>query len=192
MLQFTHLSLCQTCHNATNVIMSDMFYKLSPSQSVFYASRYADILFQGASTTSVGGLVLAVVIVLVVAVLYELFRQYTASFQDLATCSCRGVVMAMRAKNVSPDVNGSPDNTIAISSSTPGICRRHQVVYVTLSVVLHVVTLTLSYFLMLVAMTFNVWLFLAVVLGSGIGKLATILLMGSPNKDSSTSHCNMP
>ena len=45
---------------------------------------------------------------------------------------------------------------------------------------------------MLVAMTFNVWLFLAVILGSGLGKLIDMTLFEDVIGDSSQSHCNMP
>ena len=69
---------------------------------------------------------------------------------------------------------------------------RHRTIYTAISITLHIISLTISYFLMLIAMTFNVWLFLAVILGSGLGKLVTMIFMDSTSEDTSQSHCNMP
>jgi len=179
--------------------------------SIFYASRYASILFEGANTTSIGGLILAVVIVLIVSILYEVLRRYKAYFDDpLGKCTClcgsqETVVVQMRGSvmDESPTANGEKplqDGAVILPGTAKNgnaakkiqkMCLRHRTIYTVVSVTLHMFSLTISYFLMLVAMTFNVWLFLAVILGSGLGKLVTMTLM-EEKEDSSQSHCNMP
>ncbi|XP_063687716.1 protein SLC31A2-like [Bolinopsis microptera] len=178
--------------------------------SIFYASRYASILFKGANTTSPAGLILAVVIVLIVSISFEVLRRYKAYFDDpLGKCKClcggqETVVVQMRG-SVLDDKPGEKtccrkdDAVILPGTSKNGnaakkiqkMCLRHRTIYTAVSVTVHMLSLTISYFLMLVAMTFNVWLFLAVILGSGLGKLITMTLM-EYKEETSQSHCNMP
>ncbi|KAL5251262.1 hypothetical protein ACHWQZ_G016829 [Mnemiopsis leidyi] len=186
--------------------------------TTFFASRYATILFEGASTTSVGGLVGAVIIVLLVSVMYEILRRYKAYFDNpLGRCWCtcgdqnsssviqmRGVEREQSPPTVSADENPPKnDHTVIVPGASENkhgktakkiknMCLRHRTFYIAVSISLHVISLTLSYFLMLVAMTFNVWLFLAVILGSGLGKLIDMTLFEDVIGDSSQSHCNMP
>jgi len=182
--------------------------------SSFYVSRYASILFEGANTTTVGEMVGAVIIVLVVSVIYELLRRYKAYFDDpLGKCRCscadpNTVVVEMRGaekeSTPSPTTDKPPlDQTIILPGNSPSknsnaarkiqkICLRHKTIYTAISLTIHMISLTISYFLMLVAMTFNVWLFLAVIIGSALGKLITMTLVGEATADSSHSHCNMP
>merc|ERR1712224_257271 len=161
----------------------------------FYVSSKSTILFKGADTDSAGEIVLGVVIIFLVSLLYEILRKYKNYFEEIHFKKSRRTKRQSRNVNIelqrqrseSPDMD--KNGGIVRHLSQEGIvsdARSEQhaadtvfdrVKYVALSVTLHMVSLVISYFVMLVVMTFNLWLFLAVILGSGCGKLLTFTLL---------------
>uniref|UniRef100_T1J240 Copper transport protein n=1 Tax=Strigamia maritima TaxID=126957 RepID=T1J240_STRMM len=116
------------------------------------------ILFESWTISTVGGLIGSMVIIFLMATLYEglkyfreyLFRRHYSS----VNFSC--INNAGDGPKMMPQPHGS---------------WRSQLLGFThiLQTFLHIVQVTLSYFLMLIFMTYNVWLCLAVVLGAGLG-----------------------
>ncbi|CAL8079911.1 unnamed protein product [Orchesella dallaii] len=133
----------------------------------FTGGTKVTILFKFWETSNTGVFVASLIIVFLLALVYEALKFYRE-------------VLYERSATLASDR--------AVQGLLGGIRSNIFKSYHLVQTVLHMVQLVLSYFLMLIFMTYNIWLGLAITLGAGVG----YLLFGW-NKRSAvdiTEHCH--
>lgn len=108
------------------------------------------------------GMALSVVVVLLLAVLYEGIKVAKAKLLHRA-------LVSMPASNSQQLIEDTDQDSIASSLSSRGTTRLRWFMCHSGQSVLHVLQVVISYFMMLAVMTYNTWIFLGVVLGSAVG-----------------------
>ncbi|XP_054979801.1 probable low affinity copper uptake protein 2 [Sorex araneus] len=129
----------------------------------FIFSDKVVLLFDFWSVHSPTGMALSVVVVLLLAVLYEGIKVGKAVLLQRALAS-------MSSASSSQQLIEESDQNLAASDLPPGgrarlrwlLCHSGQSL-------IHVSQVVISYFMMLAVMTYNTWIFLGVVLGSAVG-----------------------
>ncbi|XP_059613772.1 high affinity copper uptake protein 1-like isoform X2 [Phlebotomus argentipes] len=129
-----------------------------PMQMIFHLGHCEAILFKSWTVSEVGGFVGAVILIFVVAVLYEGLKYLREKlYYD-----------AHQLEFAQQDKDGSTQNLRNTSKPIrQQIFNKAHII----QTFLHLIQVSVSYALMLIVMTYNVWLFLAVVLGACMGYL---------------------
>ncbi|XP_059110402.1 protein SLC31A2 [Peromyscus eremicus] len=128
----------------------------------FIFSDEAVLLFDFWRVHSPTGMALSVLVVLLLAVLYEGIKVGKAkllhkTLENLPSTTSQQLIL-------------EPDQDSTGSGSTPAnsTCLRWFLCYFGQSLV-HVIQVVIGYFVMLAVMSYNTWIFLGVVLGSAVG-----------------------
>ncbi|XP_007526821.2 protein SLC31A2 [Erinaceus europaeus] len=137
----------------------------------FFFSDEVVLLFDFWNVHSPAGMALSVLVVLLLAVLYEGIKVGKAKL-------LHHVLVSMPTPN-SQQLTVETDQDSASSDSAPAsrsrlrwfLCHFGQSL-------LHVIQVVISYFMMLAVMTYNTWIFFGVVLGSAVGYYLAYPLLG--------------
>ncbi|XP_007907818.1 probable low affinity copper uptake protein 2 [Callorhinchus milii] len=125
----------------------------------FYVSDRVLLLFSCWNVHSLTGMLLTMMVILLIATVYEILKVLTVKLDkkalDLITPT------PLTAEEVTET---APNNSARNSSSRQRWIRLHSS-----QSLLHIVQVAISYLLMLCAMSYNVWVFLSIVVGAGIG-----------------------
>ncbi|XP_055965501.1 protein SLC31A2 [Sorex fumeus] len=128
----------------------------------FIFSDKVVLLFDFWSVHSPTGMALSVVVVLLLAVLYEGIKVGKAMLLQRALSS-------MSASSSQQLIEESDQNLAASNLPLGGQARLRWFLCHSGQSLIHVAQVVISYFMMLAVMTYNTWIFLGVVLGSAVG-----------------------
>uniref|UniRef100_U3E306 Copper transport protein n=1 Tax=Callithrix jacchus TaxID=9483 RepID=U3E306_CALJA len=128
----------------------------------FIFSDTAVLLFDFWSVHSPAGMALSVLVVLLLAVLYEGIKVGKAKLLHQ--------VLVNLPTSISQQAIAETDGESAGSDSSP-VSRTHHRWYLCHfgQSLIHVIQVVIGYFIMLAVMSYNTWIFLGVVLGSAVG-----------------------
>ncbi|KAF7240967.1 putative low affinity copper uptake protein 2 [Varanus komodoensis] len=129
----------------------------------FFFSDKVVLLFDFWNVHSPGGMVLSVVVVLLMAVLYEAVKVGKAK---LLQCAVPAI-----APSVSQETLREPERA-SVSTATEQqltLPRRKWFLWHVAQSLLHIVQVVLGYLVMLAVMSYNTWIFLGVIVGSTLG-----------------------
>uniref|UniRef100_A0A8D2LR53 Copper transport protein n=1 Tax=Varanus komodoensis TaxID=61221 RepID=A0A8D2LR53_VARKO len=122
----------------------------------FFFSDKVVLLFDFWNVHSPGGMVLSVVVVLLMAVLYEAVKVGKAK---LLQCAVPAI-----APSVSQETLREPERA-SVSTAT----EQQWFLWHVAQSLLHIVQVVLGYLVMLAVMSYNTWIFLGVIVGSTLG-----------------------
>jgi len=136
-------------------------------EMAFHGGYNETILFKQWTTSSVSGLLFSMLLIFILATLYEGLKYYREHLFWKSYNALQYRAVTLPEKNVVNEDNGRVVHMVGevIHKQPPSICSKIHF-YQTF---LHFVQITLSYALMLIFMIYNVWLCLAVVVGAAFG-----------------------
>ncbi|XP_034968704.1 protein SLC31A2 [Zootoca vivipara] len=131
-------------------------------QMFFYFSDKVVLLFDFWKTHTPAGMVLSVLVIMLLAVLYEFIKVGKAKVLQYTMPS---IASSISQETLREPERASINTGLEQLSSTPKNWFSWHVV----QTLLHVVQVVLGYLVMLAVMSYNVWIFLGVIAGSAIG-----------------------
>jgi len=133
----------------------------------FHGGYKETILIEPWSIDSMGGLLASMLVIFIMAVLYEGLKYYREHLFWKSYNALQYRAVSLPEKNVVNDDNSRVVHMVGevIHKQPPSMCS---VMHFYQSF-LHLIQVTLSFLLMLIFMTYNTWLCIAVVLGAGFG-----------------------
>ncbi|XP_032993794.1 probable low affinity copper uptake protein 2 [Lacerta agilis] len=131
-------------------------------QMFFYFSDKVVLLFDFWKTHTPAGMVLSVLVIMLLAVLYEFIKVGKAKLLQYTMPS---ITSSISQETLREPERASINTGVEQLSSTPENWFSWHVV----QTLLHVVQVVLGYLVMLAVMSYNMWIFLGVIAGSAIG-----------------------
>uniref|UniRef100_A0A8D0C2J5 Copper transport protein n=1 Tax=Salvator merianae TaxID=96440 RepID=A0A8D0C2J5_SALMN len=138
----------------------------------FYFSDKVVLLFDFWNVHSPAGMALSVLIITLLAVLYEAIKVGKAKILQQ--------MMPVITPSISQEVLGEPERA-SIDTGNRQLTTTPKKLFPwhIAQTVLHVVQVVLGYLVMLAVMTYNTWIFLGVIVGSTIGYFLTFPLLNA-------------
>ncbi|XP_001488731.4 protein SLC31A2 [Equus przewalskii] len=128
----------------------------------FIFSDKVVLLFDFWSVHSPAGMAFSVLVVLLLAVLYESIKVGKAKLLHQALMSLSIPTSQQLIEEMDQDSSGSDSPPVSKTRLRWFLCHFGQSL-------IHVVQVVIGYFIMLAVMSYNTWIFLGVVLGSAVG-----------------------
>lgn len=132
----------------------------------FFFSNKVTLLFDFWNVNSPGGMALSVLLVLLMAILYEIIKLIKMKMQHRISLAMTTPAMTSPGREVLLEPDRTSINSGDTDCNVPSKRWLHLHVGASL---LHVVQVVLGYALMLCVMTYNSWIFLGIIVGSTIG-----------------------
>jgi copper transporter 1 len=128
----------------------------------FHGGYCETVLFEWWKVSGAGGLVASMVVIFILALLYEALKYYrlNMSLNGYVSKQCGDI-----ERTCGPGCRGATNAQESSGRKQPTMLSLVH----GLQTFLQIVQVLLSYFLMLVFMTYNVWLCVALVIGAGLG-----------------------
>uniref|UniRef100_A0A8C8SNC2 Copper transport protein n=1 Tax=Pelusios castaneus TaxID=367368 RepID=A0A8C8SNC2_9SAUR len=131
-------------------------------QMHFFFSDQVVLLFDFWNVHSPGGMVLSVLVVLLLAALYETIK---ISKAKLLRRTVLAIPSTLSQESLGEPESGSINSNLGQQNTTP----KRWFLYHLSQTLLHVAQVVVGYLVMLVVMSYNAWIFLGVIVGSTIG-----------------------
>jgi copper transporter 1 len=133
----------------------------------FHTGYCETVLFDCWRVSSVGGLLVSMIAIFIMALLYEFLKNYRirVSWRSYSLRQCRSV--AMRVQKMTREQSCLMEHMVEEMRRTEPQGKFSRVHC--FQTFLHILQTVLGYFLMLIVMTYNVWFCVAAVVGIGLG-----------------------